>query len=218
MTTTATVFNDLTLDSNNSQAVGVLPKILVPGAQPRPKGAIAYNTGDDSIWYSDGIQWLPFYRGRSVAYTSLVVASASYTLDADADVIFATNVVTHNLTITDLTSITIVYPGIYEFSYSLQGYANTNDGSYPLQFAIYVNGAVPDPAYIVRSELAVNPPDSDQIILVGSGFLDLAAGDVVTLHNLTTSGEEPPEFGFVSVTPTGGQVGVNASLTLKKLG
>lgn len=109
---------------------------------------------------------------------------------------------------------TIVTAGTYEYDFLVAG-EHPSAATTSLEFAIYVNGAVAavgGPVNEFRSNQQAAATDIQ--VVNGHGWLNLLAGDIVTLHNRTNLVTDA-----VTVTsiPPGGEAGVNRTMTLKKI-
>jgi len=209
------ISRDRDFDFLDIKKLAVLPKIDVTIAQPRPRGALAYNVNDDTIWYSDGVEWKQLVTGFANAYGYAIGANDEYTIDADADVVFNLGA-TPSLNLgdfTDSTTFTATMPGIYQFNLYVIGNANLDDERVMLCFAIYVNHSS-----VQEFKSGVNINSESQLVCTGDGMITLRAGDEITLHNRTTTvlGDQTAVY----VRPGaafGGDNCTNRALTLRRL-
>jgi hypothetical protein len=110
------------------------------------------------------------------------------------------------------TSFVVGITGDYVYDFYVSGLPSTN---VPLEFAIYVNGAIADvggPSNEFRSNTTASA--SDNLTVIGHGIIHLSATptpDVVTLHNRTNTVTDTVT---VTSVPLGGEAGPNRTLAL----
>lgn len=161
--------------------------------------------------------------GGLTAY-GYAVNSSDAIIGADTDVIFNLGgAIFPNAGITvpapGGTTFTILSTGVYEFDFIVIG-THVPSTTIPLQMTLHVNGAVPaNPsayAFSSNTQGAIMPEEARDVqICHGHGLINLAIGNLVTLHNITNASTET-----VTVTALGGGVGdprANATLKLTKI-
>ena len=83
----------------------------------------------------------------------------------------------------DLTTITVGVSGTYRFNYFVNGYPITGDPT-PMEFSIFKNGIEES-----QTRRGTNPSvTGDSVSANASAFIALAAGDQLTLRNMTSGG------------------------------
>lgn len=119
-----------------------------------------------------------------------------------ADVVFGDAGPSSQITAPPGTSFTILKTGDYQFNFETRGQPDA-EGDVSV-FAIFVNG-LEKVGTRFASELIGGTP----VLVVGSGIISLAAGDVVTLRSLT-----PSTVSFTAAVPTASEIAINASMDL----
>jgi len=184
------VIRDTPHYSLNAAKLKVLPKIDVAIAQPRPRGAVAYDVDTDTIWYSNGLEWLPLSTDDENIY-GYAEGSNATTFAANALITFNTGTIESNgITgpAANGSSFTIAVggAGVYEFDFYLSGHDTDVVTDRTPQVVLNVNGVDLSSTYLYSAGTP-NVVDTNKV-LVGHGFVELDDGDVIALKNRTGNG------------------------------
>ena len=147
------------------------------------------------------------------------IADATQTIPANGDVVFNLGAPFSSVGITPPapggTSFTVLFDGDYEYDFYVAGHNLDTPTTTSLQFVILINGASPGPAHEFQSNhQGASTTANDVMVVRGQGILSIAAGDAVTLRNRSGAGTQKID---TAASAPGGEVGANATLSLKKL-
>ncbi len=188
----------------------VQPFILDRQSSETDDGVLVVETKSGEGRWIDLAYWLSssqaaFARGANFA-TQVVLA--------DEDVSFVDALGPLQRITSDGEGFTVERAGTYKYDFVVRG-VGAAGGLFPIMFGVAVNGTTTD-----RNTFASDAHSAAAVsTCVGTGFLSLDAGDVVTLHNLTQqAGPAIDNVTLTEVVAPGTLSAANAVITLLRVG